>query len=116
MQGVILDYDSLGPKDLDFSALQKLPVNWSIYHDCTPDQVLERVKQAQIVLTNKAPLNKSTIASASQLEFVSVLATGTNVIDLEAASANNIVVSNALAYGTGSMVDLFNGALFVNTI
>ena len=104
MQGVILDYDSLGPKDLDFSALHDLPVTWSIYHDCMPDQVLERIKQAQIVLTNKAPLNKSTIASASQLEFVSVLATGTNVIDLEAASANNVVVSNALAYGTGSVV------------
>ena len=104
MQGVILDYDSLGPRDLDFSALHKLPVTWTIYHDCVPDQVLERIKQAQIVLTNKAPLNKSTIASASQLEFVSVLATGTNVVDLEAASANNVVVSNAVAYGTGSVV------------
>ena len=104
MQGVILDYDSLGPESLDFKDLYDLPVSWTIFNDCQPCQVQERISKAQIVLTNKAPINKSTIAEASKLEFISVLATGTNVVDLQAASAHNVVVSNALAYGTGSVV------------
>ena len=104
MQGVILDYDSLGPESLDFSDLKGLPIHWTLYKDCAPEQVKERVLQAQIVLTNKAPLNSTVITEASNLEFVSVLATGTNQIDLRAASEHNVIVSNALAYGTGSVV------------
>lgn len=104
MQGVILDHDSLGPKDLDFSGLQNLPVNWTFYKDCTADQVSQRIADAQIVLTNKAPLDRDVIAGALNLEFISVLATGTNQIDLEAARQQGIVVSNAVAYGTGSVV------------
>ena len=104
MQGVILDHDSLGPEGLDFTGLHGLPINWTSYRDCTAEQVSERIAEAQIVLTNKAPLGREVIAGASNLKFVSVLATGTNQIDLEAASQHNIVVSNAVAYGTGSVV------------
>jgi hypothetical protein len=76
MQGVILDYDSLGPQGLDFSGLHALPIDWTLYRDCTPKQVRQRIVPAQIVLTNKAPLKASDIAEASRLQFVSVLATG----------------------------------------
>ena len=50
-----------------------------------PDQVVERARGAQIALTNKSLLPADTIAALSDLEFISVLATGTNVVDLEAA-------------------------------
>lgn len=104
MQGVILDYDSLGPQGLDFTGLHALPIDWTLYRDCTPKQVRQRIVPAQIVLTNKAPLKASDIAEASRLQFVSVLATGTNIVDLESARAHNVVVSNVLDYGTGSVV------------
>jgi glycerate dehydrogenase len=104
MQGVILDHDSLGPKDLDFTRLQNLPINWTFYKDCPAEQVSKRIADAQIVLTNKAPLDRHVIAGASNLKFISVLATGINHIDLEAACQHNIVVSNAVAYGTASVV------------
>jgi len=56
MQGVILDFDSVGPSDLDLSKLYDLPVKWKIYPHCLPEQVSERISDADIVLINKAPL------------------------------------------------------------
>ena len=54
MRGVILDCDSLGPADLDLSALYDLPVDWTVYPDCESNRVVERIADADIVLTNKA--------------------------------------------------------------
>ena len=54
MQGVILDFDSVGPADLDLSKLYELPVQWTVYPNCLPSQVAERIASAEIVLINKA--------------------------------------------------------------
>ena len=104
MEGVILDFDSVGPADLDLTKLYDLPVKWTIYPNCLPSQVAERITTADIVLINKAPILAPQIKSASQLKLISIFATGTNIIDLEAAREKNIVVSNAVGYGTGSVV------------
>lgn len=104
MQGVILDFDSVGPSDLDLSKLYDLPVKWKIYSHCSPEQVSERISDADIVLINKAPLLAPQIEQAKRLKLISIFATGTNIIDLKAARKRNIIVSNAVSYGTGSVV------------
>ncbi|MFB0989332.1 MAG: D-2-hydroxyacid dehydrogenase, partial [Porticoccaceae bacterium] len=104
MQGVILDFDSVGPGDLDLSKLYELPVQWTVYPNCLASQVAERIASADIVLINKAPILAPQIESASELKLISIFATGTNIIDLNAARARGIVVSNAIGYGTGSVV------------
>ena len=104
MNGVILDFDSLGPQDLDLSALFALPIDWTVYSETTARQVSERIVDAQIVLTNKAPINALSLSQASNLKLISVMATGTNVIDLQAARERTITVCNGVKYGTGSVV------------
>lgn len=104
MQGVILDFDSVGPADLDLSKLYELPVQWTVYPNCLPSQVAERIASAEIALINKAPILAPQIEIASELKLISIFATGTNIIDLDAARARGIVVSNAIGYGTGSVV------------
>ena len=60
-------------------------------------------KNADIILANKVPFTKETIAKLTQLKLISVLATGYNVIDTAAAKENNITVCNVPAYGTASV-------------
>jgi glycerate dehydrogenase len=104
MKGVILDYESLAPQDLNVDKLYKLPVEWTVYSHTTPEQVPDRIKGTQIVLTNKVPLRKKEILSSSQLKMISVLATGTDIIDLEVAKDSHVVVCNVSQYGTPSVV------------
>ncbi|MDA9598976.1 D-2-hydroxyacid dehydrogenase [bacterium] len=104
MRGVILDCDSLGPDDLDFSALQNLPVNWTVYANCAPSEVLERIIDTEIVMTNKTVINAFSLSQASELKLITLPATGTNVVDLEAAKKQGVVVCNAVNYGTASVV------------
>jgi len=103
-KGVILDFDSVGPADLDLSSLHQLPVRWTLHPHCSPSEVSERIADNEIVLINKAPILAQQIESATHLKFISIFATGTNIIDLEAAKKHGVVVSNAVAYGTGSVV------------
>ena len=57
MKAVLLDCNSLGPDDLDLSALMALPVDWTIYPETSDREVCERIVDADIVLTNKVPIN-----------------------------------------------------------
>ena len=75
----------------------------TVYSRTAPDEIIHRAKGAQIVLTNKAPLSAETLAALPDLHFVSVLATGFNVVDTAAARARGITVSNVPAYGTESV-------------
>ena len=104
MNGVILDLDSIGPTDLDLTPLYELPVQWTVYPDCKASQVSERISSADIVLTNKTAIRAPEIVQAKNLKFISLFATGTDVIDLTGASKKKIVVSNAIGYGTASVV------------
>ncbi|MFQ3346079.1 MAG: glycerate dehydrogenase [Porticoccaceae bacterium] len=104
MKGVILDFDSIGPTDLDLTSLHQLPIQWAIYPDCKASQVAERIAHADIVLTNKTAIRTSEMVEAKNLKLIALFATGTDIIDLAGASAKNIVVSNAIGYGTASVV------------
>jgi len=115
MKAVLLDCDSLGPQDLDLSALLALPVDWMIYPETFPHEVSERIADADIVLTNKASINALSLSQATCLKMISIMATGTNAVDLQAAAQHQVAVCNALKYGTGSVVQHVWALIFALT-
>jgi len=102
MKIVVLDGHTLNPGDLDWTELQAIaPCE---IHPRTPvDQIVARAAEAEIVLTNKCPLRAETIARLPKLRYIGVLATGYNVVDVAAAAARGIVVTNVPTYGTRSV-------------
>lgn len=105
MKIVNLDSYALNPGDLDWTPLKQLG-ECTIY-DRTPvdddTEILHRIGDAEIVLTNKTPLNRSVITKAPNLKYIGVTATGYNVIDTAAARAANIPVTNIPTYGTDAV-------------
>jgi glycerate dehydrogenase len=105
MRGVVLDLDSLHPQDLDLQALQAQLGHWELYPHTDPGQVQERIADTGVVVTNKVVLSAAHIQSSPALKLICVAATGTDNIDLAAASDAGIVVSNARDYATASVVE-----------
>lgn len=105
MHGVFLDLASVHPSDLDLAALRGCLPRWQFHQHTRPEQVAERIKDAQVVVSNKVPLNAASIKASPGLRLICVAATGTNNIDLAAAGAANIVVSNARDYATASVTE-----------
>jgi glycerate dehydrogenase len=79
------------------------------------EQVLERCRDADIVLTNKVVLNAETIAQLPELKYIGVMATGYNVVDIEAAQRHGIVVTHVPAYSTVSVAQLVFALLLHHT-
>ena len=105
MQIVILDGFTLNPGDLSWAGLEMLGP--TIVHDRTPaDQTVARAADCEIVLTNKTVLSRETIERLPRLRYIGVLATGYNVVDLDAARERNIPVANVPDYGTPSVVQM----------
>ena len=102
MKGVILDAGSLG-EATDLTPITNLLDSWDIHAATQPEDVTQRIRDASVVLSNKVPVSASNLAG-SQVRYISVMATGTNNIDMDYARANNIAVSNAVAYATPSVV------------
>lgn len=99
MKIVVLDGYTLCPGDLDMQELHAL--GEVTFYDRTPqDMVAERIADASIVLTNKARMTREVINACPALRYIGVLATGYNVVDIEAASERGIVVTNVPAYST----------------
>jgi len=102
MRVVVLDGFTMNPGDLEWRALASL--GELTVHERTPgDKIVERSAGAQVLLTNKTPLTRETLAALPALRFIGVLATGYNVVDLAAARERGIPVSNAPAYSTRSV-------------
>lgn len=105
MNIVVLDGYTLNPGDLSWSALEALG-NVAVFDRTPPGQVLQRAKDAHIILTNKAIVNAETIHALANLQYIGVMATGYNVVDIQAANARNITVCNVPAYSTASVAQL----------
>lgn len=105
MKIVNLDSYALNPGDLDWSPLKEL--GDCTFYDRTPvnddNEILKRIGDAEIVLTNKTPLDEHVISTAPNLKYIGVTATGYNVIDTEAATKANIPVTNIPTYGTDAV-------------
>lgn len=105
MKITILDGYAANPGDLSWDGFKQLG-ECTIYDRTSSDQVIERCKDADAVLTNKVVLDKNIIDSLPQLKYIGVLATGYNVIDIQAATEHNIVVTNIPSYSTESVAQL----------
>ncbi len=105
MKITILDGHTLNPGDLSWSEIETLG-NVTIYPRTAPEEVIERSKDADILLTNKVVINDETMARLPQLKYIGVLATGYNVVDTIAAKARGIIVTNIPAYSTDSVVQM----------
>ena len=116
MKAVFLDLKTLDQDDLDLSPLHQLNKNW-LFHDLTaPGQTAERIRDAEIVISNKVVIDAAMMDTAENLKLIAVAATGTNNIDLEAAKARGIMVTNVTGYGTPSVVQhVFSLVLALNT-
>jgi len=103
MKAVILDYQTLSPADLDLSNLWNLPFEWVRFDTTSADQTAERISDAEVILTNKVVLDRKLLSENPQIKYVIIMATGTNNVDLEAASEFDIPVSNIVGYSTESV-------------
>ena len=105
MKIVVLDGYCLNPGDLSWRGLQA----WgevTVYDRTPPELLLERAAGADVLLTNKTPLGRAEMAELGALRYVGVLATGYNVVDVEAAREQGVVVTNVPTYGTDSVAQL----------
>ena len=105
MKIVVLDGYTLNPDDLSWEELKGLG-ECAVYERTAPDELLERARGAQVLLTNKVILDREAIGNLTDLEYIGVLATGYNVVDIEAARDRRIVVTNVPAYSTDSVAQL----------
>jgi glycerate dehydrogenase len=106
MKIVVLDGHTLNPGDLDWAPLKELAHCVCIYPRTAPNEILDRARDAQIVLTNKTSLTAETIAALPQLRYIGLLSTGCNSVDLKAAQEQEILVANAPGYATASVAQL----------
>lgn len=114
MKIVVLDGYTENPGDLSWEGLEKLG-ELTVYDRTSLYDVLEvidRIGDAEAVYTNKTPLPKDVFSACKNLKFVGVLATGYNVVDVEAAKENGALVCNIPTYGT-SAVSQFAAALLL---
>ena len=107
MNLVILDGYSVVQNDLNWQSVSRLPdVSVQVYDRTSLADVVERSREADAVLTNKVVLSREVISQLPRLRYIGVLATGYNVIDIEAAHERGIVVTNIPAYSTPSVAQL----------
>ncbi|HLR36516.1 MAG TPA: D-2-hydroxyacid dehydrogenase [Chitinophagaceae bacterium] len=105
MKIVILDGYAMNPGDLSWNQLKTLG-DIQLYDRTPIPKVADRIKDAEIVLTNKAVVHADAIQEAVNLKYVGVMATGINVVDVEAAKEKGITVTNIPAYSTDSVAQL----------
>ncbi|UKM65013.1 D-2-hydroxyacid dehydrogenase [Flavobacteriaceae bacterium GSB9] len=101
MRIVVLDGYTLNPGDLNWNGLKQFG-NVTIF-DRTPyidSAIIENIGDAEIIFTNKTPINRAVIESAPNLKYIGVLATGFNIIDVAFAKKNNIIVTNVPDYSS----------------
>lgn len=99
---VVLDGEKLNPGDNPWTEVEELG-ELTVYDWTEPEQVVERARDAEIILTNKSTVTEEMMEHLPKLKFIGVLATGFNIVDVEAARKRDIPVSNVPVYGTNSV-------------
>jgi glycerate dehydrogenase len=102
MKIVVTDGYTLNPGDLDWELFREFE-DMQYYDRTSPNEVMERCREAEVIITNKTPVNEAVIQSASKLKLIAVTATGYNVVDIGAAKKKNVLVCNVPEYGTYSV-------------
>lgn len=110
MKIVILDANTLGD-DLDLGVFNTLG-DVQVYGFTAPEDVVERIKDAKVIIANKVVLNESNLQHAKELELICLTATGTNNVDKTYTNQRGIVVSNVVGYSTDSVAQHTFALLF----
>ena len=105
MNIVVLDGYTLNPGDLSWAGLQALG-DCAIYERTPAELTVERARGAEILITNKVVLSREVLAQLPALRYIGVLATGYNVVDIQAAAERGIPVTNIPIYGTRSVAQM----------
>lgn len=105
MNIVELDGHAANPGDLSWDSLRELGT-LTVYPRTAPDKIVERAKDADIILTNKCNITDGIMGQLPRLKYIGELATGYNNIDVAAAKRRGIVVTNIPAYSTDSVVQM----------
>jgi glycerate dehydrogenase len=107
MKIVVLDGYTLNPGDISWENMEKFGelkvYDRTSYDLIGEDLVIERVGDAEAVFTNKTPISKNALKKMPNLKFIGVLATGFNIVDVDAAKEAGIVVTNIPTYGTDAV-------------
>lgn len=107
----ILDGYTTNPGDVSWAPLEELG-NVTIYEFTKPEDIVERAKDAEILITNKTVLSAETINALPKLQYIGTLSTGFNVIDCEAAKQRGIPVCNVPTYCTTAVAQFTFAMLF----
>ena len=105
MKIVVLDGYGLNPGDLSWSGMEALG-ELTVYDRTSPSELLERSAGAEVLVTNKTLITAENMAELPELKYIGVLATGYNVVDIDAAKNRGIVVTNIPAYSTASVAQM----------
>jgi glycerate dehydrogenase len=105
MKIVILDGYTANPGDLSWSDLEQLG-QLTVYDRTRPEETVARAADAEVVLTNKVIMGRQEIVQLPRLQYIGVLATGYNVVDIQAARERGIIVTNVPAYSTESVAQM----------
>lgn len=103
--------------DLDLSVLNDLG-QVTLYDRTPKDQIIERAKEAEVILTNKCALNGEIISQLPNLKYIGVTATGYNIVDVAAAKEHGVIVTNVRGYSSASVAQLTFGLMlsFTNRV
>ena len=102
-KGVFLDLETVDSGDLDRSRLSSCLADWDWHAFSEPQQIAGRIRTADVVISNKCVLDRAALESAGNLKLITLAATGTNNVDLEAASELGITVCNIRDYANNSV-------------
>lgn len=102
MNIVVIDGYTLNPGDQSWENISKIG-ELTIYDRTSAADIVERCRDAEVVITNKVPFTAATLEQLPKLKMIAVTATGYNIIDTATARKRDIVVSNVPSYGTASV-------------
>ncbi|OBR89716.1 MULTISPECIES: D-2-hydroxyacid dehydrogenase [Clostridium] len=110
MKIVILDGYVLNPGDLSWSSLEELGdltvYDKTVFDNSNDDLIIERIKDAEIVFTNKTPISENVFKNCPKLKYLGVLATGYNIVDIKASKKFGVVVTNIPNYSTDAVAQM----------
>ena len=104
MECVFLDKGSLDPGDLNIEPLQSKFSRWIEYEVTASNEVASRISNADVIITNKVNITEAILEASPKLKLICISATGTDIVDLQAAKQLNIPVCNVRGYATHSVV------------
>jgi glycerate dehydrogenase len=113
MKAAFLDFATLGSDELNLSPLQGIVPDLTVYDNTSPEQVVQRISDTEIVFANKVRLTRGILEKAPAVRFVGLTATGVDNVDLDAAVQNGIAVCNIRGYCTQSIVEHVFAVLLV---